>query len=186
MGVTYYKRYRMEADLRRDWRRPALPRGYRYAPWSPDQLLEHAEAKFHAFHTEIDAGVFPCLSDEDGCLRLMEEIVGKPGFLPEATWLVEYHDVPGPPEPVGTIQGVRITPRYGSIQNVGVTPWARHRGIGQALVIAALEGFRDAGLQRATLDVTATNTPAVQMYLSLGFQRVSTSYRATPSSLEFA
>ncbi|TWT96081.1 putative acetyltransferase [Botrimarina colliarenosi] len=178
MGVTYYKRFRMEADLRRDWRRPALPAGYRYARWSADRLLEHAEAKFHAFHAEIDAGVFPCLADEDGCLRLMEEIASKPGFLPEATWLVEYVDAPGPPEPIGTIQGVRITPRYGSIQNVGVTPWGRGRGIGRALVMAALEGFGEVGLQRATLEVTATNTPAVAMYESLGFRRVRTSYRA--------
>lgn len=186
MGVNYYKRYRMEVDLRREWRRPDLPPGYRYVPWSTDKLLEHAEAKFQAFQAEIDAGVFPCLSDEDGCLRLMEEIASKPGFLPEATWLVEYADAPGPAEPVGTIQGIRITPRYGSIQNVGVTPWARNRGIGRALVIAALEGFRDAGLHRATLDVTAVNTPAVEMYSSLGFGRVRTSYRATPSPFEFA
>ena len=178
MGVTYYKRYRMEVDLRRDWRRPPLPSGYRYAAWSPDRLLDHAEAKFHAFQGELDAGVFPCLADEDGCLALMEEIAAKPGFLPEATWLIEYADVSGAAEAVGTIQGVRATPRYGSIQNVGVTPWGRGRGIGRALVIAALEGFRDVGLQRATLDVTADNSPAVQMYLSLGFRRVRTSYRA--------
>lgn len=178
MGVTYYKRYRLETDLRRVWRRPALPVGYRYAAWSRERLLEHAEAKFHAFHDEIDASVFDCLADEDGCLRLMEEIASKPGFLPGATWLIEHVDQDGFQEPVGTIQGVRATPRYGSVQNVGVTPAGRGRGLGRALVIAALEGFRDAGLKRATLEVTATNTPAMRMYESLGFRRTKTSYRA--------
>lgn len=179
MGVNYYKRYRMEVDLRRAWCRPELPVGYRYAAWSPDRLLEHAETKFHAFQDEIDASIFGCLGDEDGCLRLMEEIVRKPGFLPEATWLIECDDHPtGIAEPVGTIQGVRVTPRYGSVQNVGVTPWGRGRGLGRALVIAALEGFREAGLKRATLEVTATNTPAMRVYESLGFRRTKTSYRA--------
>lgn len=178
MGLTYFKRYRMEADLRRAWQRPELPAGYRFVRWSNDRLLDHAEAKFHAFRDEIDSRVFDCLSDEDGCLRLMEEIVRKPGFLPQATWLIEYADRPGPAEPMGTVQGIRVTPRYGSLQNIGVTPWGRGRGLGRALVQAALEGFREAGLQRATLEVTATNAPAIQMYESLGFRRVKTSYRA--------
>lgn len=178
MGVTYFKRYRMEAELRRPLPRPTLPAGYRFVRWDDDRLLDHAEAKFHAFRDEVDASVFPCLGEEDGCLRLMEEIAGKPGFLPEATWLVECVDAAGWGEPVGAIQGVRATPRYGSVQNVGVTPWGRGRGVGTALVLAALHGFREAGLQRATLDVTATNTPAVRLYTGLGFRRVKTSYRA--------
>lgn len=183
MAVRYYKRIRMEADLRRDWRRPSLPPGYRYARWSLDRLLDHAEAKFHAFRKEIDADVFPCLGDENGCLALMEEIARKPGFVPEATWLVECTGAPGPPEPVGTIQGVRVTPRYGSVQNVGVTPWGRGRGIGRALVLAALEGFREAGLERVTLEVTAANTPAVRLYQTLGFRSVKTSFRAVEAAL---
>jgi len=182
MGATYYKRYRMEADLRRDWPRPALPPGYRFVAWSRQRLLDHAEAKFHAFRGEIDAGVFRCLSDEDGCLRLMEEIAGKPGFLPGATWLIEYADADGFAEPVGTIQGVRVTPQYGSVQNVGVTPWGRGLGLGRSLVVAAMEGFRAVGLRHATLEVTATNTPAVRMYESLGFRRVKTSYRAVEAT----
>ena len=46
----------------------------------------HADVKYLSFRTEIDANVFPCLGDCDGCLRLMHEIRQKPGFLPEATW----------------------------------------------------------------------------------------------------
>ncbi|QDT68175.1 putative acetyltransferase [Planctomycetes bacterium MalM25] len=177
MGVTYFKRYRMDLEVPRHSQRPALPEGCRYAPWSPERLLDHAEAKHQAFVGEIDADVFPCLGDIDGCLRLMEEIAGKPGFLPEATWLVEYV-TDGVAEPMGSIQGVQVSDRYGSIQNVGVTPWGRGRGLGRALVLAAVEGFREAGLSMATLQVTANNTPAVRMYESLGFRRVKTTYRA--------
>jgi ribosomal protein S18 acetylase RimI-like enzyme len=60
---------------------------------------------------------------------------------------------------------------------VGVTPWHRHRGIGTALMQAAMLGFRAAGLDRAFLEVTAENVAAVRLYESLGFRRVRTSYR---------
>lgn len=182
MSVTYFKRYRMDIDVRRHARRPVLPEGCRFVPWSADRLLDHAEVKHQAFAGEIDSTVFSSLGDEDGCLRLMEEIASKPGFLPEATWLVEYADGSGVSEPVGTIQGIRVTPRYGSIQNVGVTPWGRGRGVGKALVQAALCGFREMGLPMATLQVTATNLPAVQMYESLGFCRTRTTYRAVQAA----
>lgn len=177
MSLTYYKRWRMEADLRRPWSPPRLPTGYRYVPWSPDRLADHAEAKLHAFTGEIDADVFHCLSDEAGCRRLMAEIASKPGFLPEATWLIVC-TLGGEPEPCGTIQGLRVTPRYGGVQNVGVTPWHRGRGLGAALVHAACFGFRAMGLQRAFLEVTATNVPAVRLYESLGFRRTRTHYKA--------
>ncbi len=186
MSVTYFKRYRMDIDVRRYARRPVMPEGCRLVPWADDRvldlLLSHAETKHQAFAGEVDSTVFPALGDEDGCLRLMEEIASKPGFLPEATWLVEYAEGSGPAEAVGTIQGIRVTPRFGSIQNVGVTPWGRGRGLGKALVSAALCGFQEVGLAMGTLQVTATNLPAVRMYESLGFQRVRTTYRAVEAA----
>jgi ribosomal protein S18 acetylase RimI-like enzyme len=89
MGLTYFKRFRMEIDLRdRDFSSSRLPNGFYFVPWDSAQLEAHAEAKYLSFLGEIDSNVFPCLGEYGGCLRLMEEIVTKPGFLPEATWLV--------------------------------------------------------------------------------------------------
>lgn len=178
MSLTYYKRFRMEIDLCRSCSPPPLPSGYRYVAWSPDRLPDHAEAKYLSFQDEIDAQVFDCLADEEGCRRLMQEISEKPGFLPEATWLIECTLGPGEPEPCGTIQGIRATARCGSIQNVGITPWHRGRGLGRALVQTALFGFQSQGLERAYLEVTSENRAAVQMYESLGFHRTKTLYKA--------
>lgn len=178
MGVTYFKRFRMEADLRRPWAPPVLPEGYRYVGWTSDRLGDHVEAKHHSFRDEIDAEVFDTLSSVNGCRALMEEITGKPGFLPEATWLIECMLGSGAPEPVGTIQGLRVSPRLGGVQNIGVTPWHRGRGLGAALVQAALFGFKAVGLHRATLEVTAQNVAAVRLYESLGFRWTRTSYKA--------
>ena len=179
MSVTYYKRYRMEVDLQQQLWPACLPVGYRLVPWSFDRLDDHAETKYLSFRHEIDSSVFDCLGDLGGCQRLMEEIASKEGFLPEATWLVEYEDpVTGEHEMCGTIQGVRVNRHYGGIQNIGVTPFHRGQGIGAALVAAALTGFEQQGLPRAYLEVTARNKGAIRLYKHLGFRRTKTLYKA--------
>jgi ribosomal protein S18 acetylase RimI-like enzyme len=70
--------------------------------------------------------------------------------------------------------------QLGSIQNVGVVPEHRGRGLGRALVLKSLEGFALARLKRIVLEVTATNRPAVELYRSVGFHVVKTMYRSAP------
>lgn len=179
MSVSYFKRFRMEIDLRGRRIDPVrLPLGYRLVPWRGDCLADHAEAKYQSFRDEIDADVFECLGELAGCYRLMEEISQREGFLAEATWLATYGGSGGPIECCGTIQGLRASHKYGSIQNVGVTPAHRGRGLGTALVAAALIGFQQAGLPRARLEVTAQNNRAVRLYKRLGFRRTKTLFKA--------
>ena len=191
MGLTYFKRFRMEIDLSG----PAtaerrLPSGYRFVAWRPDLLPAHAETKFNSFRSEIDANVFPCLGDYDGCIRLMQEICHKEGFLPEATWLV-VHDNGGSEEFgcsefCGTIQGIRDRSGLGAIQNIGIVPDHRNRGIGSVLIQKSLDGFRRAGLRRAFLEVTSQNEGAIKLYRRLGFVKARTVYKAvdvTPFAL---
>src|SRR5262249_30495020 len=97
----------------------------------------------------------------------------KHGFLPEATWLLACGD-----GYFGTIQGIRAHSGLGAIQNVGVTWSHRRRGLGTALLLQALHGFRAAGLGRAFLEVTAENDAAVRLYWDLGFRRRKTVYKA--------
>ena len=178
MSVSYFKRFRMEIDLRgKRFEQVVLPLGYRLVAWQPERLSAHAETKFYSFRHEIDADVFNCLADLDGCYRLMHEISQKDGFLPEATWLAAYVG-DGAVEYCGTIQGIRATSKYGAIQNVGITPAHRGRGVGSALISAALSGFQQIGLPRAYLEVTAQNERAVRLYRQLGFQRTKTLFKA--------
>lgn len=184
-GVTYFKRFRMEYDLRWQPLRPApLPDGYRLLAYHDDLLSDHAQTKYESFRDEIDAAIFPCLGEQEGCRRLMEEISRRQGFLAEATWLIEYTDHRGRSEMCGTIQGLEDAHNFGAIQNVGVTPLHRGRGLGSALVRAALIGFQQRGLPRAYLEVTAHNTGAVQLYQRLGFRRVKTLYKSVETPLE--
>src|SRR5690242_10778399 len=98
VALTYFKRYRMEIELLgRDLSAPEMPPGYSLLAWEPALLDCHAEAKYQSFRTEIDANVFPCLGDTEGCYRLMGEIAAKEGFLPQATWLLAFQSEPGEP-----------------------------------------------------------------------------------------
>jgi ribosomal protein S18 acetylase RimI-like enzyme len=65
----------------------------------------------------------------------------------------------------------------GAIQNLGITPEHRGRGLGGLLMIKALEGFQRAGLSRAFLEVTSDNTTAIRLYRRLGFSKVRTVYK---------
>ena len=180
MASTYFKRYRMEVDLRHAPRQPInTDRDYRFIPWRPELLDFHADAKYRSFRWEIDSSVFPCLGDYSGCLQLMTQIVSRDGFLPEATWLVAYQRQPDAPlDYCGTIQGIRGRFGMGGIQNVGIVPDHRGMGLGTGLLLRAMRGFQLAGLRRAYLEVTAQNSAAVRLYRRLGFRHVRTVYKA--------
>ena len=192
MDSDYCKRFRMEIDLSRSFVPSAsLPIGYHLVPWNEALLDAHARTKYEAFCKEIDAQVFPCLGDLSGCRRLMHEIRRKPGFLPEATWLIarnvhsfgEHDETPlAPLEWCGTIQGVLDCSGVGSIQNIGIVPSQRGSGLGSVLIEHALSGFQNAGAYRVTLEVTAENIAAIRLYQRLGFQRTKTIYKPVDST----
>lgn len=173
MAITYYKRFRMEIDLDGSLHVPPLPRDLEWRAWDDSLIERHAEVKYQCFHREVDADVFPCLGEPQGCLRLMREIRRKAGFLPSATWLLT-----GPRGDLGMIQGVIDRGPIGAIQNIGVIPEVRGGGLGRALVLKCLDGFHRAGLKRVYLEVTAENNAAVRLYRAVGFRKAKTLYKA--------
>lgn len=180
MSLAYFKRYRMELPLS-GWLFPCpvLPRRYELVPWDETLLEAHSEAKYLSFCDEIDANVFPCLGQRDGCQRLMAEIAHRDAFVSAATWLMVYR-ASRFAEPVycGTIQGICSDHGMGAVQNLGVIPGHRGRGLGTALLMCSMRGFRAVGLRRAYLEVTADNDGAVRLYRRLGFRKTKTLYKA--------
>jgi ribosomal-protein-alanine N-acetyltransferase len=57
------------------------------------------------------------------------------------------------------------------ILTVGVAPWARRRGVGAALMTAAIGVARETGAQAMFLEVDVANDGAVGLYERLGFER---------------
>ena len=100
-------------------------------------------------------------------------------FVPMATWLAI-----GPGGPCGAIQGLQERGGVGAVQNVGVTPAWRGRGVGEALSVAGVAWLPAAGLGRAQLEVTAQNEGAQRLYRRLGFRRTKTLYKAVPDPHE--
>ncbi|MBN2577467.1 MAG: GNAT family N-acetyltransferase [Pirellulales bacterium] len=179
MDIQYFKRYRMEIKLagREFLSRPMAPE-YRFYPFSQALLEGFALAKYRSFRQEPDVQIFPCLGELEGCRKLMTEIVRKPGFTAQATWLAIYYPVPhAQPEYCGTIQGIRDPTGRGAIQNLGVTPEHRAGGLGTNLLSRCLEGFRRSGVHRVQLEVTAHNAPAIRLYRRMGFFTVKTVYK---------
>jgi len=172
--VRYFKRYKMEADL--GGLPPAeVPPDYLWLPWQAALLDAHADVLWQSFCNELDAEIFPSFGDRGGCASLLAEISRKSGFLPEATWLL----VDPSNSPCASVQGVQDR-GLGAIQNLGVLPSHRGRGLGRAVLLQALHGFWRAGLGRALLEVTAGNDAAVRLYRDLGFRNRKTIYKAVP------
>jgi GNAT superfamily N-acetyltransferase len=173
LGTTYFKRFRMEIVLDAIPPVPELPGQCFWVPWQESVLNLHAEVHYLAFHESMDADLFPSFRDRAGCWYLLREIRDKPGFLADATWLIAC-----PEGLCATIQSIDTGGGVGSIQNVGVAPAYRQRGLGAALVLQALHGFVGRRFQRVYLDVTAENEPAVRLYERLGFRKMNTSFKA--------
>ena len=177
--MQFVRRLRME--VRTD-RLPGvvLPDGFRFAPWRAGRLDDHARCKFEAFADAADLDLFPTLATVAGCRALMADIAAQPRFLPGATWLLVRDDdrVDAGFDPaVGTVQGLGGGRWTGAIQNVGVVPEFRGLGLGRALVLRSLHGFRVAGYRRVWLEVTAENAAAVRLYRGLGFRATKTLYK---------
>lgn len=115
----------------------------------------------------------------------MREIVNRSNFVPEATWLaVRKNEFSDELQPCGTVQGLLTSPREGAIQNLGVSPEFRDMGIGRALLMHALRGFRSVGCGYVNLEVTVQNSAAIRLYERFGFRRVETVFKV--AEVQFA
>jgi hypothetical protein len=187
---VFIKRYRMQIELAScmDWIAQELSTDptIDWLAWQPKHVGMHALVKWESFRQEMDGNVFPCLANREGCKTLMRELSSKSNFVPEATWLACLIDTHGANslgnDPlarvgVGTIQGLRVGPVHGAIQNIGVVEACRGRGIGKELIRRALRGFYLTGCRVVSLEVTTHNFRAIELYRSVGFRKIETVYK---------
>ncbi len=99
--------------------------------------------------------------------------------FPEAAWpsdsfavLLGQPGVFGWIDERGGIAMLRVAADEAEILTVGVTE--RRRGIGRALMLAAMDRARTAGAVVMHLEVAATNMAALGLYAGLGFSPVGT------------
>lgn len=68
--------------------------------------------------------------------------------------------------------GVSVMADEGYILNVAVLPDYRGQGLGEKLVNTVLNFAEENNLAFVTLEVRASNTPAINLYTKLGFEKV--------------
>ncbi|HEY1428233.1 MAG TPA: GNAT family N-acetyltransferase [Candidatus Tumulicola sp.] len=86
--------------------------------------------------------------------------------------LAEVDDVPA-----GIACGLREDDGSALLISMWVAPFARGRGVGDALVRSVIEWARDAGVTAVKLDVVTTNSPAIELYRRNGFVENGASHR---------
>lgn len=64
------------------------------------------------------------------------------------------------------------TTRIGRIPNLAVHPEAQGQGVGKQLINAALDRFRDEGMQYAKIETLATNPTGQSLYPKAGFREL--------------
>ena len=69
--------------------------------------------------------------------------------------------------------GAHLILDEGHVTNVAVKKSARNRGIGRALVGKLMQVASNLGVSYMTLEVRASNAPAIALYKSFGFFKVS-------------
>lgn len=149
---------------------PPLPADFYARAWHPTLLDAFARTHYLSFRDETDARLFSSFKTLAGSRRVVEYIVGKRGFVPGATWIVEYMPRGGvKPVYCASIQGALDAKGHGAVQNIGVVPDFRGRGLAAHCLLRALEGFRQAGVPVVHLEVTATNEDALRLYHGVGF-----------------
>jgi len=156
---------------------PRLPPGFWFVGWSASLIEPHADVLHRSFRNDIDGAVFTTFRQYTHCCRLIEILAGSPHFLPEATLLIAYGNPNGLFEYVANIQGLKLADDVGAIQNVAVLPEYRRQGLGQAIVLEALQGFQHSGVKRVTLEATSDNLTAVNLYDRIGFTTFRVYYR---------
>jgi ribosomal protein S18 acetylase RimI-like enzyme len=146
-----------------------LPLRFGWEPWRDDRAAAHATVLYEGFRGAIDSDFLKALSTLEGCHDLILATCRHQQFVPEATWMAVQQGARGRSVPVSSIQVIGSITRIARIQNLAVLPEVRGQGIARATLIRCLRSCRTLGYEQVELEVTAANTPAVELYRSVGF-----------------
>ena len=162
----------------RNFEIPPIAPEFRAEPWSRALLDAHTSAHYLSFRHEMDAELFESFRSFKGVRGVVENISNRQGFLPEATWLIIFFP-PGAVMPIycASIQATIDHDGLGAIQNVGVIPAFRRRGLARHCLMRSLAAFKKACVPRVHLEVTAANESALELYRKVGFTATRVVYK---------
>lgn len=168
-----YRRFFMVANLEPSVRlRPiSPPPGFKYERWSPAMARGLAQLVENAYRGHVDGRINDQYRSAEGAKRFLDNISSYPGcgvLQPSASWVLIDQE--------GSAHGLAlctsVAPRTGHVAQVCVSPSLRGTGAGYELMRRALTSLSAAGLEEASLTVTAANERALALYQRLGFRTI--------------
>jgi ribosomal protein S18 acetylase RimI-like enzyme len=155
----------LQKDLGEEDEANQLPEGLHCERWTRRSHALFCATLLESYEKSLDC---PELNN----IRTAEEIVegykAMPGCRLDHWWLAWVHD-----RPAGVIISLAEQDEAPwELAYLGLVPAARGQGLGTALTRMALAHARVSGARRMRLTVDIRNTPARQMYQSLGFAQV--------------
>jgi ribosomal protein S18 acetylase RimI-like enzyme len=146
---------------------PAFPPGFTLDTPDPSQVEEHAQFAYRAYLGTTDFGVIALEETPQAYGRLYQRFLsGEFGAYARDLSRVVLAPSGAPAAVLHTI--VLLGEPY--VGDLSVVPEHRRKGLGRALLARGLTLYRDAGYGRAALTVTVQNTPALNLYRSVGFE----------------
>jgi ribosomal protein S18 acetylase RimI-like enzyme len=145
-----------------------LAGGVRLRPLKREDIGLAARVVHQSHEGSLDAALNLTYATPGQCRSFVETLVLRAGcgrFAARASFVAE-----GPQGSVGVLLASHLSRANGHVCQVSVLPEAQGRGIGGALMAAALGAFREEGLEAASLSVTVGNEPAYGLYRRLGFR----------------
>jgi ribosomal protein S18 acetylase RimI-like enzyme len=145
-----------------------LPDGLRLRPLKREDIGLAARVVHRSHEGSLDAALNLTYATPAQCRSFVETLVLRAGcgrFAARASFVAE-----GGEGPAGVLLASHLSRTNGHICQVSVLPEAQGRGVGKALMVAALRAFREEGLEAASLSVTVGNEPAYDLYRRLGFR----------------
>jgi ribosomal protein S18 acetylase RimI-like enzyme len=146
----------------------AAPQPWRLRPVRREDLATAAHIIHRSHQGSLDAALNLTYATPAFCRGFVETLVLRAGcgrFDQDASFIAE-----GPEGPVGVLLASHLSRTNGHVCQVSVSPAGQGRGVGAALMTAALTAFRRQGLETSSLSVTLDNHRAYRLYQRLGFR----------------
>ena len=145
---------------------------FRLEPWGEQWNEAAAMVIFHAYRDHVDSNIndqYRAFGSASHFLKNLVEFQGCGTFFSPAG-LMAFDKSTG--RPAGLALCSFVAPAVGHVTQLCVTPNAREKGLGYALLRAAAFRLADAGAVRIGLTVTLANLPALNLYQRCGFREV--------------
>jgi len=148
----------------------SLPPELELRPWQDSDLNAAGKLIAEAYRDHPDSRINDQYRTVHGSQRFLHNIVRFPGcgvFVSQASHVVVRRNSR---EPVALILGSRVSAQCGHITQICVHPVYRRMGLARTLLQVAAIQFQRQGMAELTLTVTESNTQAVDLYASEGYQ----------------